>query len=211
MDSATIAMVLMASGVFYIICSLFLWKPMREGKNELIAALFAFLVYQAINMFAMGLEVQTMNMNFAYVSALAILIGSTYMLKFPLSSFSQKTRRFAFTLSLIVVLGLFVWFIQTPESQNTIMTFALWYDLIINGLIVGGFMLLLAIRTVERYMRIKALGGGSGVIACCVVANGAILSGAMPVAVMFGFLAPILIVGSLMFTRRGEAGVKAFG
>src|SRR3990167_5277232 len=110
MDNTTIAIVLVASGAFYIICAFFLLKPMREQKNELIAALFAFLVYQAINMIAMGLGEETMNMNFAYISALAILIGSTYMLKFPFSSFSQKARRFVFIVSLIIVLAIFVWF-----------------------------------------------------------------------------------------------------
>jgi predicted tellurium resistance membrane protein TerC len=67
------AIVFLASGVFYVLCALFLLKPMREQKNELIAALFAFLVHQAISMLAMGLEKQTMDMNYAYVSALATL------------------------------------------------------------------------------------------------------------------------------------------
>lgn len=209
MDSSTIAIVMLGAGMFYVLCALFLWKPMRKDKNELISALFAFLVYQAISMIAMGLENQTSNLNYAYVSALAILVGSTYMLKFPFSSFSQRTRRSVFIVSLVAVLGIFVWLIGTPDNQKATMTFALWYDIIVNGIVVGGFMLILAIRTTQHFLRIKALGGGSGVIACCVVANGAILSGAMPLAVMFGMVAPVLILGSLVFARRGEA--KALG
>jgi hypothetical protein len=123
------------------------------------------------------------------------------MLKFPFSSYSQGARRSVFIVSLVVVMGIFVWFIQTPDSQEAIMNFALWYDLVVNGIVVGGFMILLAIRTVDRYLRIKALGGGSGVAACCIVANGAMLSGALPVAVMFGSLAPVMILGSLSFAR----------
>jgi hypothetical protein len=155
-------------------------------------------------MLFMGLEIQTMNMNFGYISALAVFIGSAYMLRFPFSSFSQKTRKFIFMLSLVTVLGLFAWLMQTPERQAALMHFTLWYDIVINGLIVGGFMLILALRTTERYLRIKAFGGGSGIISCCVVSSGAMLSGAMLTGAVFGFLAPVIIFGSLLFARRGK-------
>ncbi len=195
------AFLMLASGVFYILCAYLLWKPMRREKNELISALFAFLCYQAGSMFFMGLEFQTMNMNYGYIAALFILIGSAYMLKFPFSSFSRPVRKAIFGLSIVAVLAIFVWFMQTSERQVALMHFTLWYDLAINGILVGGFMILLAFRTTSGPLRIKAFGGGSGVMSCCVLANSAMLGGAMVTGATFGLLAPVVILDSLFWPR----------
>ena len=202
------AFLLLASGVFYVLCALFILKPLRQEKSELIGALFAFLVYQAVNMFFMGLEFQTMNIIYSNIAALAIFIGSVYMLKFPLSSFSQGIRKSFFLISMVVVLGLFLWFMQTEEKQMILMRFVVWYDVVVNGIIVGGFMIILALRTTERWLRMKAIGGGSGVLSCCIVSDLAMLSGAMIVSAIFSFLAPVLILGSLMFARSRQKQIS---
>ncbi len=195
---------MLASGVFYLICAALLWKPFRQEKNELIGALFAFLVYQAISMFFMGMEMQTMNMVYSNISSLAVFIGSAFMLKFPLSSFSASTRKIGFLLSLIAVLGLFAWFIQTEEREMMLMSFTLWYDIAINGIIVGGSIIALGINA-ERWMRVKAFGGGSGVVACCVLANATMIGGAILTSSVFQFAAPVLILGSLTYARKKQA------
>jgi glucan phosphoethanolaminetransferase (alkaline phosphatase superfamily) len=109
-----------------------------------------------------------------------------------------------FFISLIIGLGIFAWFMQNETREMALMNFILWYDIIVNGILVGGFMLLLAIRTSEKWLKIKAFGGGTGVITCCVVSNGAMLSGALLASSFFGFLAPIVILVSLMFTKKKE-------
>lgn len=195
---------MMAAGIFYLICASLIWKPLREEKNELIGALFAFLLYQAVSMFFMGIEMQTLNMLYSDIASLAVLVGSAYMLKFPFSRFSAKTRRVLFLLSLIVVLGIFAWFIRTPEREMQLMNFTLWYDLVINGLVVGGSIIALGFMTTERWLRLKAIGGGSGVVTCCVVANGAMLGGAVITSSFFGFLAPILILSTLGIARKRQ-------
>ena len=173
-------------------------------KKDWVAALFAFLSYQAVSMVCMGLEMQTSNMLYSNVASLAVFVGSVYMLKFPFSSFSKGTRRVAFFGSLVVVLALFAWFIQTEARQITLMNFTLWYDLVINGVVVGGFMLLLALKTAERWLKLKAYGGGFGVVTCCVVANATILGGALLTSSIFQFAAPVIILGSLLFARQGQ-------
>lgn len=198
---------MLASGVFYLICAFFVWKPFRQEKNELIGALFAFLLYQAVSMFFMGLEMQTMNMLYSNIASLAVLVGSAYMLKFPFSRFSEKTRRAAFLLSLIAALGIFVYFISTPMREMQLMNFTLWYDLVINGIVVGGSIIAIGIRTAEKWLKVKAIGGGSGVVTCCVVANTAMLGGAMITSSIFGFLAPVVILVSLGLARKKQKEV----
>jgi len=197
-------MLMLASGVFYLLCAFLLWKPYRKEKNELIGALFAFLVYQAVNMFFMGLQMQTMNMVYSYVSAFAVFVGSAYMLKFPFSSFSRGTRRTIFYLSMATALSLFVWFMLTPARQMALMNFTLWYDVVINGLIVGGSIFFFGFMTKERWLRAKTLGGGAGVVSCCVVSNAAMLSGALLTSIVFSFTAPVIILGTLAVTRKKQ-------
>ncbi len=193
-----------ASGIFYLICAAIIWKPFREEKNELLGALFAFLVYQAISMFFMGLGLHTMNMIYENIAALAILIGSAYMLKFPFSSFSSGTRKLIFGTSIIVVLGLFVWFVISPVREMSLVNFSIWYDVYVNGVVVGLFMIIVGLRSHISWLKIKALGGGSGVVSCCIVSNVAMVSGALAVASVFQFVAPIIIVTAIYAGRRKQ-------
>lgn len=204
------ALLMMISGVFYLVCAFFLWKPYQREKNELVGALLAFLIYQAIGMFFMGLQIQTMTISYWYIATIAVFVGSVYMLKFPFSSFSRITRRAVFYLSLLVVLAVFVWFMQTPERQKALVNFTLWYDLAINGLIVGGSILLFGFGTKETWLRIKTLGGGSGVVSCCVVANSAMLGGAVLTSSIFQFAAPVIILGSLAIARRNQNKARSY-
>lgn len=192
---------MIASGVFYVLCALFVWNSYRKEKNELVGALLAFLVYQAMSMMLMGLGMSTMNMMYMNLASLAILIGSVYMLKFPFSSFSKGTRNAVFMISLIAVLAAFLWFMQTVELQTKLEHAILWYDLVVNGVVVGGFMIMLGLRTAERWLKVKALGGGTGVVACCVAANTAMIGGAFLTSSVFAFLAPVIILSSLVIAK----------
>ncbi len=196
------AFLMVVSGIFYLICALFIWKTVRREKNELLNALFAFLMYQAIGMFFMGLNMQTMNATQGQIASLAVFIGSAYMLKFPFASFSASVRKVVFYLSIAVVIGLFGWFMTTPDRQMALMNFTLWYDIIVNGLVVGGSIIIFGLGAKERIIRIKSIGGGTGVVSCCVVANSAMLGGAIITSSVFQFLAPVVILTTLALNRR---------
>ncbi len=196
------AFLMVVSGIFYLICALFIWKTVRKEKNELLNALFAFLMYQAIGMFFMGLNIHTMNATQGYIASLAVFIGSAYMLKFPFASFSSSVRKVVFYLSIAIVIGLFAWFMTTPVRQMALMNFTLWYDIIVNGLVVGGSIIIFGLTAKERMSRIKSLGGGTGVVSCCVIANSAMLGGAIIISSVFQFLAPVVILATLAMNRR---------
>ncbi len=199
-----VSFLMILSGIVYFICALFLWKPFREEKNELIGALFAFLTYQSVSMVFMGIEMHTMNLFYSNVASLAIFIGSVYMLKFPMSKLREGTRKILFPLILAAVITLFIWFMQNEARQMQLMHFTLWYDLVINGIIAGGSILLLGFMTSEKWLRLKAIGGGSGVVSCCIVANTTMLTGAMLTSSVFAFLAPVLILGSLSLAKKQQ-------
>lgn len=195
---------MLLSGVFYIICAVLVWRKCISIKSELIGALLAFLIYQSLNMIFMGIEMHTMNTIYSSMAALSVFVGSTYMLKFPLNSLSRSTRNSIFFLSLIVVLGLFAWFMSSEERQMELMGFTLWYDLVVNGVIVGGFMLLLAFKTTEKVLKIRAYGGSGGVISCCVASSAAMINGSILTSIFFGFLAPILILSTIFHSDKNK-------
>lgn len=199
------AFLMLASGVFYIVCALFVYRSYKKSPSELVGALIAFLVYQSINMFFMGLEFVTMNMIYSNIASLSVFIGSAYMLKFPFSSLSRGTRQSLFLLTLVLALGIFSWFMVNEQRQMDLMHFTLYYDMIVNGVVVGGFMLVLAMKTAEKWLKIKAYGSSAGVVSCCVVAGGAMLTGQMLLSAIFGFLAPIIILSSLFFAREKQS------
>ena len=194
--------ILIISGVFYAICALIVFRPYRTERNELIGALLAFLTYQAVAMVAMGIEIYTHNILYGIISAIAILVGSVYMLKFPLSFFKENVRKTAFKLALLIVLVVLGWLVLTPSGTRAMMSFTIWYDVFVNGVVVGFFMLIAGFKASERWLRVKALGGGIGVASCCIVSNVAMVSGAIAVSSVFQFLAPIIIISTLMAGRK---------
>ncbi|MDP3996428.1 MAG: hypothetical protein Q8P86_01890 [bacterium] len=199
-----------AAGVFYALCAFLVLKSYRRERGELLGAFLAFLTYQALAMIFMGIEFHTMNLLYGEIAAVAVFVGSAYMIKFPFSSFSRGTRRIVFLLTLIVSLAIFTWFLLTPERKMLLMPFVLWYDIIVNGLVVGGAIIIFGMR-VGPPQRMKALGGGAGVVSCCVVANASMLSGAFITSAFFQFLAPVLIIGSLVFARKRQSVPLSYG
>jgi peptidoglycan/LPS O-acetylase OafA/YrhL len=200
---------MVAAGIFYIICAFFVWRTWKKEKTELVGALLAFLVYQAVSMFFMGLDMQTKNMLYGNIAGAAVIIGTAYMLKFPISRLSEKARRVTFLVLLVASLGLFAWFMQSAEKQTELMSFVLWYDLIANGIIVGGSILLFGLKASERSLKRKALGGGTGVASCCIAANGFMIAGSMIASSVFAFLAPIFILFSLKSAKAGMSSSAA--
>jgi len=201
-----LASLLMAvSGIFYIISAIFVFKAYRKEKNELLGALLAFLVYQAVSMFFMGTEMLTHNMLFGNIAGFAVLVGSAYMLKFPLSQFSKGVRQTAFFIVLIAALGVFGWFMQTEAHQMKLMNFVFWYDMIANGILAGGSIMLYGLKIAESRLKRKALTGGTGVLSCCLAANGFMLASYMLVGSIVSFLAPILILASLRIGKGGDS------
>lgn len=196
--------IMFCAGVGNLICAMLVWKPLREERSELLSAFFAFLVYQAVSMFAMALALQTQNIAYANISGLAVLLGSVYMLKFIFSSFSMTARKVIFMTLLVIVLSIFAWFIQTPERGLLLEHFIIWYDIVIIGVIVGGSIIAFGIKTSERWLRFKAIGGGSGVVTCCIVSNMALLGGGILLSSLLHLIAPFIILTSLIIARHRQ-------
>ena len=173
----------------------------KEMGSELMGALFAFLSSMALALILMGTGEYLKNMTFGYLGTLSILIGSVFMLKFPLTVFSSSARKTLFRLILGGVLAAFIWMVMFSTGRQLMPQFIMWYMIVANGFVVGFFIFFAGLRSKERALRIKATGGGLGIASCCVVSHLASMAGAVLLSAVFQFMAPILLVFSLLLGR----------
>ena len=75
--------------------------------------------------------------------------------------------------------------------------FIMWYMIIANGFVVGFFIFFAGLRSKEKALKIKAMGGGMGIASCCIVSHIASISGAIILSAIFQFLSPILLMLTL--------------
>jgi len=174
----------------------------REMENELIEALFSFLASMAFALLLMGSGEYLQNILFGYLGSLAVLIGSAFMLKFPLTVFPVTKRKILFRLILTIVLVSFIWMVLWPLGRKIMPMFIMSYMVVANGLIAGFFIFFAGLRSKEKAIKIKATGGGLGVASCCIVAHLASISGAILLSAVFQFMAPLLLIGSVFIGRH---------
>lgn len=194
--------IMWTAGALYALASImFLASFQEEIKNELMTALFAFLVSMAMALILMGTAEYSKNILYGYLGSLSILLGSVFMLKFPLTVFPTTQRKTLFQLILLGLLIAFIWMVVSTTGRQLMPQLIMWYMIVANGLIVGFFIFFVGLRSKERALKIKATGGGLGIASCCIISHVASMSGAILLSAIFQFLAPILLVLTL-FTGR---------
>ena len=191
------------AGVFYAIGAIVFFASFRrEFANELMIALFAFLVSMTLALLLMGVGEYWKNMWYGYLGTLAILVGSAFMLKFPFTIFSVRVRQMLFRLFLVTVMFLFIWMVLFDSGRTLMAQFVMWYMIFVNGLVVGFFVFFVGLRSKERWLKIKATGGGVGIMSCCIASHVASIAGAVLLSAIFQFIAPVILVASVLLGKR---------
>ena len=195
--------IMWGGGIIYAVGAiLFLTYFSKEMQSELMEALFAFLVSMAAALLLMGTGEYLGNMLFGYLGSLAILMGSAFMLKFPLTVFPITNRKILFRIILTIVLVSFIFIVLLPLGGKIMPIFIMWDMIIINGLVAGFFIFFAGLRSKERAIKIKATGSGLGIASCCIVSHLASMSGAILLSAVFQFMAPLLLISSVFIGRQ---------
>ena len=193
--------IMWGAGALYALGAILFFNSFRkEMKNELMTALFAFLVSMALALLLMGTGEYSKNMIFGYLGTLSILIGSVFMLKFPLTMF-PSVKKTLFRLVLAGVLLVFIWMVVSTFGRQTMPQFIMWYMIVVNGFVAGFFIFFVGFRSKEKAARIKATGGGLGIASCCIASHIASIAGALLVSAVFQFMAPLILILSLLIGR----------
>lgn len=189
------------AGTFYLLGAVLFWRAFREDKGDLMTALFGFLVSMMAALFLMGAGEYRKVMLFGYLGAFAVLIGSAFMLKFPLAALPEKFRSTGFRIVFLAVLLLFAWMVVFPSGQKLMPQFIMWYMIVVNGVVVGFFIFFAGLVAKERWFKVKAIGGGAGIASCCVASHVASMAGVVLLSAIFQFMAPLIIVISIFAGR----------
>lgn len=195
-------LLLWLSAAFYIVTIVLLWKPFRRERNDLMVALNAFLYGMAFFHIFLGAGFYFNNLFLMHLGSFAALTGSAYTLKFPLSGLKQPFRQLGFYLALAIAWSLVVWLLISPHPLSAMISSVLVYMIIVTGL-AGIYTIWIGLRAKERWVKVKCLGGGAGMITCClfadllVLANGVTILGEILMSV-----APVILLAGLFVGRK---------
>ncbi len=192
-----------AAAIFAVCTAIFYLEIIaKEPKNELTQTLFIFLLSMMFSLFLMGSGMYWKNMILVNLGSLSFFLGSAFMLKFPLTVFAPGTRKIVFYGAIIIALLLFAWLALSPSGAQVMMPVVIWLNLGLNGLVTGFFVFFVGLQAKERWLKVKAIGGGAGIMVCCVAAEVAVLTGALLVSAVFQFIAPIILLLSVLAGRK---------
>lgn len=184
---------------------LVLMKPFKEDKSELMKAFLAFIVSIMVANIFIGIGFFNKSIIFAFLGTFAIFTGSAFMLKFPISAFPDHYRKSLFYLSIIAFYAIIAWLMISASGRAVMPRFSIWFMVIVNGFITGLYMIYVGLQSQERWLRVKATGGGLGVAACCLASHimfSTELVSLLVMGAMFGIASPFIMLYSVIAGRR---------
>ncbi len=193
-----------AAAVSFGLCTIVFYLTVfkENAKDEMTISLFAFLLNMVFTLSFMSFGMYLNNILLIDLGVFSFLVASTFMLKFPLTVFSKSLRETIFYIMLVVSLLLFLWIVFSPTGFKSIAPLILWINLGINGIVTGFFVFLVGLRAHERWVKVKAVGGGLGVMTCCVASEVATLAGSVFFFGLFNFISPIILTISVLLGRH---------
>lgn len=174
-----------SASIFILSIVLFLPR-FRAERNKLMFAFFAFLFAMAwLHIFA-GLGTLLKQMVWTHIGFLGGLFGVSYTLLFPLSALKQPLRSALLYLALAKATVIVLWMFLLTHKSSTMILVGYLYMIIIAGIIAGGYILWKGLQMKDMPAKVKTVGGGLGLITCCLVADVWVL-----LAIFYGLTVPI--------------------
>ncbi len=174
------------STLFYLAAILFFWGPLRREKTDLMYAFFAFLVGMAwLHLFA-GAGTYWKQILLTHIGFFGGLTGAAYTLKFPLTSLKESVRKPLFHLALVIAWSIVAWMLIFPHSTKAMLWAGYLYMITISGGVAGLYIMWQGIKAKEIWVKVKVIGGGAGLVTCCLVTDVLVLY-----ALTFGITLPI--------------------
>lgn len=196
------------SAIVYIIAIILFLPALRKEKSELMVAFFAFLAGMAWLHIFLGAGVYWKQMLLSHLGFLGGLIGVVYTLKFPLTAIAESARRPLFNLAILLALAIVGWMLIFPHQFSTMIWVSFLYMIITAGILAGGYMIWKGWQMEDIGSKIKGVGGGAGLLTCCLVADVFVLytlvvevTLGVVIGEFFMWLAPIILIVALYLGR----------
>lgn len=164
------------STLFYLVTILLFWPHWRTEKTDLMLSFLGFLAGMGWFHLFLGAGTYWNQPLLIYLSFLGALTGAAYTLKFPLTVFKESLRKPIFYLALLVAWLSVIWMPLFPPTPETMIWIVFLYMITISGSIAGFYIVWQGIKTTDLGMKIKGIGGGAGIITCCLAADVLVLA-----------------------------------
>lgn len=193
---------LWVSAALYTIASVLFLKNLRKEKNELMYAFFAFLAGMGVFHIFLGAGFYWNNHLLLHIGMTAALIGSAFTLKFPFSALLNPEKpsllRFAlFYLALAIALLTAIWLLIADHPDKMMINLTFGYMIITTGSIAGIYVVWEGFKQRETWAKVKSVGGGAGLIICCLIADVLVLTqGASVAGEILMAVAPVVLISS---------------
>ncbi len=193
------------SAVFFTVTFLVFWRRYRGERDALTGAFTAFLLGMAIFHIILGAAELYQKEALILLAVLVAFIGSTYTLRFPLSEMKEPWRSWIFYTVLAGTLAYMAAAVIYSYPAGTVLTVVFWYMIIVSGGISGLYALKKGFEAKTQSVRIKCIGGGAGIMTCCLAADlMVIFAGVTIIGEILMSVAPVILLGSVAYGRRCE-------
>lgn len=202
---------LWVSAVFYTVTIIILWRPFNQDRSDLMLALNAFLYGMAFFHIFLGAGFLFHNDILIQLGAFIAFTGSAFTLKFPLSSLRSPIKEMGFYLVLAVAWSLVAWLLITDQPIAKIVSTVLLYMIIVTGF-SGLYTIWIGFKAKDNGARVKCLGGGGGMVTCCLIADLLVLlNGVTLLGEILMSVAPVILLTSLFVGRKLQVAVPQQG
>ncbi|MDO8561699.1 MAG: hypothetical protein Q7S05_02630 [bacterium] len=199
---------LLVSATFYFISSILILRPLFETKEQLIQSFFAWL-------FGMGLLHFFLAAGFfwdvnalLYIGMFGALTGSAYLLRIPLRGLWPRHETVVFYTVLLAGWFIIAWMLLASNySLELMLNIMFGYMILVGGILPGPYLIWIGLKSENRAMKVKGIGGGIGVILCCLLADSLVLFVYMNVSFWTEFfmtIAPIVLISAVFYGRQLE-------
>ena len=198
------SLTLWISAVIYVFSMIVIRLPLRDKNNPLVLSFFSFLAGMAIFHLLLGAGHYFHSTQLVHAGIFFVLTGSAFMVRFPLSN-HPKFEKAGFGAMLLIAWSISLLLIIYPHHSETVMSMAVFAYLMIAAGFSGGYMIIQGLSCTEIWMKIKAVGGGIGLIICAFMANIFVFfSGFSLIPALLVILAPMILLCSVLMGRRAQ-------
>ncbi|MDD5109812.1 MAG: hypothetical protein PHI63_01175 [Patescibacteria group bacterium] len=187
------------AALLYILTALLAFGTFLMERSELNRGLLVFLTSMAFALGFIGVAEYTKTPLLMGAMVVAVFAGGSFLLRLPCSLIPQPARRMVYATILAITGVLAAGVILVPTLQPFLPRVTTWYLMIVNGVINGLYLFTIGLRSKLASVRIKAAGGGVGIIFASLAAPVAAAAGATAAtSTAFHFLAPLIIIFTLI-------------
>lgn len=200
---------LWVSSFFFLISSVIILKPLFEKRDKLTTAFFVWLLGMGLLHLFLGLGILLNITPLLHLGVFFGLTGSAYLIRIPFSGLISRYEKTGFYLVLLAGWAIVVWMFLWPHvhTMELMLRLLFGYMILVAGILPGPYLIWMGIKSRNKAAKIKAIGGGAGIISCCLVADLFVLFTYMGVAILPEFLmtmAPVILITAVLWGRKIE-------